>query len=195
MSLRVFSKKDVKCVPYKLPTDARINLSISLKQNFTKTLLVYEGIKFQIWIKDTEIIFKKGNRLFSVSEAAYLCGPIIWCFKDKDSGKAKQIKYMVVALNPKSIHPSIMDVALFHELREMYYQVIHKIPEKISHRKARKDERKYVKKFLSPAEMQIYNKFFMNYRPVIRELGAEEIIKIAEEVKLIQQKEEKDEPA
>lgn len=188
MGLRVFSKKDVKYVPYKLPVNARIDLSALLKQDFTKTLLVYKGIRFQIWTKDTEIIFKKGDRLFSVSEAAYFIGPVTWCFGDKKSGKAKQIKYMVIALNPKLTPLPIMDVAFFHETREMYYQVIRKFSEKISHRKARKDERMYVKKFLSPAEKQIYKNLFINYRPIIKELNEREVKKI---IKTINQQEEK----
>jgi len=42
--LRVFSRNDMEYIQYELQPDIRIDLSALLKFDFSKTLLVYQGI-------------------------------------------------------------------------------------------------------------------------------------------------------
>ena len=166
--LRVFSRNDVEYIPYELQPDIRIDLSALLKFDFSKTLLVYQGIPFIVRASIVENFFRKDGDLYSERVAAGF-RDVQWHFLDKNSGEIDQIDYTLielVELDPGTIFQSTMDVVFFHELREMYYQKILNNSKEIAHRKARKDEKTYVDNFLSISEKQIYEKLSREFKPL-----------------------------
>ena len=170
--LEVFSKDEVNYVRYEPPPDVRIDLSALLKFDFSKTLLVYQGIPFIVRASRVGEIFKKDGDVYSQRVAAGF-KDVQWHFIDKNSGEMDQIDYILielVELDPGIIFQFIIDVIFFHELREMYYQRVLNNPRETAHQKARKDERAYAAKFLSLTEKQIYKKFSREFKPVIEKL-------------------------
>lgn len=165
--LRVFSKNDVKYTPYKYSLEERIvNLAALLQIDFSQTLLVCQGYPFIVTIGRAKNISKKDDVFYSERLAGSF-NELEWLFLDKDSGKLDCIKYGIIELDSKLIDHCIMDVVFFHELREMYYQKILSQFAKVSHSKAKEDEKNYVERFLSLEEKQIYEQFSKR-RSIIR---------------------------
>ena len=176
--LRVFSKDNMEYNQYEPQLDSRIDLSALLKFDFSKTLLVYQGIPFIVRITEVENVFRKENGNFYIQRVDAGFQNVEWRFRDKSSGKMEKIDYTIielVELDPGIIPLSIIDVLFFHELREMYYQKILNNSKEIAHRKARKDEKTYIDNFLSISEKQIYEKFCREFRPIKRKIQGEKV--------------------
>lgn len=166
---RVISKDDLVYVPYELPANSRINLKNILKYDFSRTVLVYCGVPFVVKIGESETVFKKDGAWYSARTGGCF-RDLIWFFIDKKSGKQEKILYMQIEVDPDVIPRFMLDIVFFHELREMYYRVVLKESEKFAHKKAKKDERSYVKKFLSADQKRKYKKFYKEFKPAIRKI-------------------------
>ena len=162
MSLYVSSKSEIKYIPFRLFPNKRLNFrkipKLSLKEK-TRSLLVYKDIPFILKIAPVIISIKKKNKKHYVRRSAGIIRKAFFIFKNKKTKRTQKVSYFVIEIDPKIISPSIRDVVFFHELREMYYMAKLDNSQKVAHQKALKDEKKYVEKFLSEKEKQIYYKF------------------------------------
>jgi len=168
------SKATMKFLLLKLSPNNRINLgNIPLlpdpRAAKTKTFLLYKGIPFILKICPVIRITNKKGYIARVPTQE---GTGIAVFKDKRTGKIIEKKsYSIIELDPKVTPQCLMDVMFFHELRELYYREKLGYPDEVAHKKARKDEIKYVNKFLSSKEKEIYQKFMKEQKPLLQKLS------------------------
>ncbi|PIR02165.1 MAG: hypothetical protein CO031_02535 [Candidatus Nealsonbacteria bacterium CG_4_9_14_0_2_um_filter_37_38] len=160
---------------YEPQLDSRIDLSALLKIDFSKTLLIYKGIPFIVVADRAENIFRGKNGFYYSQRVGAGFKDVEWHFMDKDLGKMECIVYTLIEVDPEIIPHPIIDVLFFHELKEMFYRKVFNNPKGAAHQKARKDERDYANKFLSPTEKQIYEKFCREFRPIKRKIQGEKV--------------------
>ncbi|MFH1780549.1 MAG: hypothetical protein ABH841_00865 [Candidatus Nealsonbacteria bacterium] len=167
--LRIFSKKDVRYVPYELPLNSRLDFAELLKLDFTQTLLVYKDIPFNINIGRSENIFKKDGEFYR-QRVCEGFRELELSFLDKESQECQSIKYISIDIDPEMIPQSLIDVVFFHELREMYFQIAFKIIRRTAHCKAVKGEKVYVNRFLLLSERKLHRKFRKESRMIIEKV-------------------------
>ncbi|MDO8429888.1 MAG: hypothetical protein Q7S73_00800 [bacterium] len=108
------------------------------------------GVLILIKLLESDFFLSKGKPYIQKITGKFSSGEILF--------KNKWVKCILIHIGT-SVPENIRDVIIYHELREMYWVKKQGLPQPEAHQLARKEERLYVKKFLSAKEKKIYKKF------------------------------------